>query len=224
MIEASCYYIHYRHYTSSKLITFIRYDEFMKIYLNDNKPVILYYNDILNDEKLFQYYFISLILTKDKTKVYKLTSLIDDDDYDSLNNIKNKELLTIIAHYDWKRMHYITNIRDTILFKKDPFKKNKPKRVSSDKKIRKFIKKFNEFYEFNKESNTHYFPNEPDNLDLFDSYLYKEFIADLDEIECDIERELNFIYKIKKIALLLGSEYKIPIDIVRKINIMYDYV
>lgn len=192
--QASCYYIHRNRFTD--YITFVRFDEFVYVYVHTNKPVIIYLEDIFNDPKLYNYYLLSLLLTEDPNKL-----------------VKDNNRWNISAYKDWKRMYISEKYECLFEFKRNIFNKQKPKRISSDKKIRKLYNRLDKFYEDNDKNNNYYFPYIPELENIFDDYLYKQIIYELDDIEYSIilqEEEL------KKYTLLYSSNI-LPIELVRKI-------
>ena len=122
----SGYSLHFRRDEVNMI--FVKYDNnLVKVYINDIKPVIITYEEIVNNPELFEYYMISVINTEN---IYKL----DKDE-------ENKWCLS--ARIDNKRMFY-THYYDVIYsFKRNPLKQQEPKRISSEKKIKKFYKHFN---------------------------------------------------------------------------------
>ena len=129
MTSISCYYIHFNRNKIN--IVFIKYEKFFKILLGE-KSIILSLSQFLSFDELFQTYIISLLLTKDTSKI----------DYNIINNKKYYGVSTIKY---WKCL-YLTSYYDMILLEKsvnrNPLNTCEPKRSTSIKKINKFMKSF----------------------------------------------------------------------------------
>lgn len=134
MASISCFYVHYNRDPIN--IIFVKYQNFIKIYLND-KSVILTIQQLVSIQNLFQIYLISLLLTED-------TSTISID----IENYRNIYGVSAIRY--WKNISLMNNY-EVIMLEKSPYKNplnsNEPKRSTSLKKINKFLKKFNRYYD-----------------------------------------------------------------------------
>jgi len=134
MASISCFYVHYNRDPIN--IIFVKYQNFIKIYLND-KSVILTIQQLVSIQNLFQIYLISLLLTED-------TSTISID----IENYRNIYGVSAIRY--WKNISLMNNY-EVIMLEKSPYKNplnsNEPKRSTSLKKINKFLKKFNKYYD-----------------------------------------------------------------------------
>lgn len=129
MVEISCFYIYY---TSKPInFTFITFENYVRIILND-KSIILEKKELAVNKILFQFYILSLLCTKDTTKINKNY----DKRYKSI-------VYSISTRKYWKNLYY-TNEYDYInILSKDPFKCQEPKRQCGMKKYRKFMKHLN---------------------------------------------------------------------------------
>ena len=135
MVSISCFYVHYNYDPIN--IIFVKFENFIKIYLND-KSIILTIKQLVSIKKLFQIYLLSLLLTEDTSKIS-----IDVENYRNI-------------YYGVSTIKYWKNIRLTdyyqiILLEKSPYKNplnaTEPKRSTSLKKINKFMRKFNKYYD-----------------------------------------------------------------------------
>lgn len=129
MVEISCFYIYY----TSKPINFIfiTYENYVRIILND-KSIILEKKELAVNKILFQFYILSLLCTKDTSKITK--------DY----NRRYKNIVySISTRKYWKCMYYTNEYDNINILSKDPFKTQEPKRQSSAKKYRKLMKQLN---------------------------------------------------------------------------------
>lgn len=195
-VEISCYAIHYSRWTSTLL--FIRYDNVVEVSIDESKCYIMNISEILNNEKLYQYYLLSLILSEDGLKY-------DNDD----------EKFYLEVKVNWKRMHY--NSYDIVAeFSENPLLREKPIALSSLKRMKNFWKKFDEFVKDNYGSSNFYYPHLPANLDILDDYLWKTIIYDMIIIQ-----KTNILYKKREIIcktckkIFIG--YNISDDISNKI-------
>jgi hypothetical protein len=108
-------------------ITFIKYDNYIKVIFN-SRSVILNDQQLISNYDLFQIYLLSLVLTED-------TSII-------INNKNTYGIYTKI----WENFHLSSSYKLIKLEKmahKNPFNSNEPKRLTSSKKINKFMWIFN---------------------------------------------------------------------------------
>ena len=122
----SCFYIN--SYRQPINITFIKYEDYFKILFLNNKPIIISIQQFMKIPKLFEWYILSLVATYD-------------------NNIIKKNNEYGILTQEYSKDEYFTSSYDLIYLekhsKKNPLKSQKPKRQSSVKKIKKFIKAYN---------------------------------------------------------------------------------
>lgn len=202
LIQASCYFIHRNR--GYPRIVFIRFDDMVRIYFNNDKPIVIKIEDILNNKELYEYYLVSLLLTENPNELY-----YNKDDI-------NDKSLYISSIKDWKRMHYNNDYENNFRVKKNIFLQEKPKRVSSNKKLRKFKKKFNEFIHDYYYPNTFYYIYENPDLGLLDDYIYKEIESELEEIECAISFQIKE-KKRKNVIINLCYKYNIPNELIEKI-------
>jgi len=126
MVEISCYYNHYNR--APILLVFIKYNNFMKIKIDNNKPIILDLNTFMEIPLLFEFYILSLLCTKNYT----------DITYDN-----NEHTYKIQSIKYWKHL-YFNNHYDmiSIYYKRNPLNMQEPKRQTSSKKINKFVFQF----------------------------------------------------------------------------------
>ena len=127
MVSISCFYNHYNREPIN--ITFIKYNSYFKVILN-NISIIITTEMLISNEKLFQMYIISLLCTED-------TSIISykNNKY-GVNTIKYWKYICFNDYYDFIELFFN---------KKNPLNTIEPKRASSSKKIRKFEKLFNKY-------------------------------------------------------------------------------
>jgi len=132
--------------------------------------------------RLFDFYILSLILVEDAHQFYKI-----DDNYCSK---------TI---YLWERLYLTKDYRYVYIHHKNLLNKRQPKRETSNKKIKKFIKFFNNLFE----------NDEP--ITLIEKYL--------NAIITPAENELNEgLHKNNTIQLLTGIKNKYGEDIYDQIR------
>jgi hypothetical protein len=134
MASISCFYVHYNRDPIN--IIFVKYQNFIKIYLND-KSVILTIQQLVSIRNLFQIYLVSLLLTEDTSRIS-----IDIENYRNIYGVST-------IRY-WKNIGLTSNY-EVIMLEKSPFKNplnaDEPKRSTSLKKIKKFLKMFNKYYD-----------------------------------------------------------------------------
>jgi hypothetical protein len=134
MISISCFYNHYNYKPLN--FTFIRYESYVRAYIN-SKVVVLTYEQLVSNVKLFQMYKLSLLCTDDSSKAYKP---IEDNPLGEYG---------VYTQRYWKHFEFTTE-HTFVIFPRSNYKKPKnpvnmiePKRASSEKKVRKFMKLFN---------------------------------------------------------------------------------
>ena len=180
MPEISCYYVHYR--LASEYITFITYENYIIVRINEYKMITLSNETFMKITRLFDFYILSLILVEDAQQFYKI-----DDNYC---------LMTI---YLWERLYLTKDYRYVYIHHKNLLNKRQPKRETSNKKIKKFIKFFNNLFE----------NDEP--ITLIEKYL--------NAIITPAENELNEgLHKNNTIQLLTGIKKKYSEDIYDQIR------
>jgi hypothetical protein len=112
---------------------FIQFEQFIKINLNDNlndKSVILTNEQLVSNSTLFQIFKLSLLCTEDNTRI-------------QISTINGFIIYGIYSRWYWKYSNFINYYRFTELYNtntRNPLHAQEPKRASSNKKIRKFIK------------------------------------------------------------------------------------
>lgn len=127
----SCFYIYY---TSNPIqFIFIRYENYMKIILN-SKSIIISNNRLIENKILFQIYILSLLCTKDTSKLDK-----------NYNERFKKYIYSMLVKKYWKCVYYTYEYEYIEILLKDPFISKEPKRESSSKKLKKFMKIFNSY-------------------------------------------------------------------------------
>lgn len=134
MASISCFYVHYNRDPIN--IIFVKYENFIKIFLNE-KSVILTIQQLISIQSLFKIYLISLLLTEDTSKIS-----IDIEHYRNIYGVST-------IRY-WKNIHLMDEYEVVFLEKssyKNPLNAVEPKRSTSLKKIKKFLKKFNNYYD-----------------------------------------------------------------------------
>ena len=135
MTTVSCFY--YRLWRRQQFnFTFIKFEKFVKIIL-DRKVVILTNKELVSNPELFKIFLLSLLLTENTSKV------------DSV--INNNKIIYGITSFQ-----YLNSSQPKLEMRFNEFEKSKnknplnaraPIRTSSDKKIRKFFKSFDKFYD-----------------------------------------------------------------------------
>jgi hypothetical protein len=116
-------------------MTFIQFENYINVILNNNERSIILSNKQLAENKiLFQIFILSLLCTKD-------TSNIDS------NYIKKykKVIYTITTRTYWKNIYYKNEYDNIEILSKNPLNLQEPKRESSLKKNRKFMKLLNTY-------------------------------------------------------------------------------
>ena len=134
MTSISCFYVHFNRDPIN--IIFVKYENFIKIFLND-KSVILTIQQLIYIKNLFKIYLLSLLLTEDTSKI--------SFDVEHYRNIYGVSALKY-----WKNLRLTTQYEIVFLEKsrhKNPLNANEPKRSTSLKKIHKFMRMFNNYYD-----------------------------------------------------------------------------
>ena len=133
MVSVSCFHIHY---TSNPFkIIFIKFENYINVILNNNERSIILSNKQLAENKiLFQIFILSLLCTKDTSKIN--TNYIEK---------YKKVLYTITTRTYWKNRYYKNDYDNIEIYDKNPLNLQEPKRESSLKKNRKFMKLLNTY-------------------------------------------------------------------------------
>jgi hypothetical protein len=183
MTEISCF----NHHNLSDPVTFIfyKYEKYIRICLN-NKTIILSLSQLAFYKDLFNYYLISLLVTEDTKKiiVYKYYS-------------ENKTYQGIYTMRYWKDIRLLDTYQIIKIEKPKLIKSQEPKRSTSSKKIRKFMRNF-ELYKNEVIKNP---------IDIFNEFYMNE--------TQDIYR--NYEYE-KKIEILLNIRHTFGYDIYSSIR------
>ncbi len=190
MPTISCIYVHYNREPLN--ITFIKFNNFIKVIFN-NKSVILTFSQLMYYREFFEYYLISLLLTKDSTKI-------------DVEIVDNKPVYGVSTIRYWKNL-YLTNDYKVIPLEKsshrNPLNAAEPKRSTSINKIYKFMKKFYIYY-----NNDHIiYP-----VDLLNEYYFME---STDIIEY-FNRYIEYNKKIEMLAVILHNYGRDVYNSVRK--------
>lgn len=128
MVSISCFYNHYNRTPYN--FTFIQFDKYVKVIIN-YRAIILTYDMLISNKKLFEFFILSLLCTKDTETI----SIIDN------------KYGVITQHY-WKHLRFTDYYEYEILSKsyhRSPLNAKEPTRISSSKKIKKFNKLFNTY-------------------------------------------------------------------------------
>jgi hypothetical protein len=118
---------------------FIEFDNFFKVIIN-NKKIVLTKQELTLNSRLFQIYLISLLLTED---IIIIDKIMFDKSY--IYGIRSRWY--IYNNINFQKVKF-TIMR--IFLNRNPLNASSPKRSSSPKKIRKFIKLIDKFYKNNK--------------------------------------------------------------------------
>jgi len=123
MVEVSCVYFDYNYKQEPIIFTFIKYEKFIKIILQDRK-IILEIKNLKNNKILFNLYILSILITNNISKNCEISSFygIYGDDFNFIEFEK--------------------------IWIKNPFLSQEPKRETSMKKQKKFIKMINNYYDY----------------------------------------------------------------------------
>jgi hypothetical protein len=132
MPSISCFY-HRLFYQDPNKIIFVKFENFVKIIFK-NKCIILTNSDLTSNQRLFELFLLSLLVTKDTSKINSM--------------VANDKIIYGVETMKYERSRFaddykiikISNVR------RNPLNAAEPKRASGDKKFRKFIKLFNEVY------------------------------------------------------------------------------
>ena len=132
MVFISCFYVHYNRHQVN--FTFVRFEKFVKVILN-SRSIIFTNEQLVSSIKLFQIYKLSLLCTEDTSTIQVERECIIRDRIVNIYGVSTKK--------NWKLMRF-TNDYDFIplekSFIKNPLNMKEPKRATSMKKVRKFLK------------------------------------------------------------------------------------
>lgn len=129
MVEISCFYIYYE--IEPVNFTFIKYDKFMKIILQDRMMVIAI--EKLKDYKmLFQFYTLSLLTSEDIEKVSRVGN--------AYGVYTKQQWEDCFVYSDFKFTRFTKG------FLKNPLCSQEPKRETSFKKQKKLLKVVDNYY------------------------------------------------------------------------------
>lgn len=134
MIEISCFYIHYNREPVN--FTFIKYEKYMRIYVNEKKMVIEI-DKLKNYPDLLNLYILSLLCTDDPSQI---ENYYDVDFHEYVYGIMTEKY--------WKCLYftvYSDIIRLEINYFNNPFLSKEPTRETSLKKQKKIIKKVHNY-------------------------------------------------------------------------------
>lgn len=180
MVKISCFHNHYNRQPVNFI--FIQFEHFIKVNLND-RSVILTNEQLVSNYKLFQMFKLSLLCTED-------TSIIQ------ISYMNGSIIYGISTQWYWKYIRFTNYYRFIELFNtngRNPLHTQEPKRTSSNKKIRKFLKSFNFCIDLRIKD-----PN-----DLIHEYYSNELLVLIDYFNRYIEhnknnRQIKMLTQIKK--------------------------
>ena len=137
MPSISCFY-HSIFSRPPYILTFIQFEKFIKVFLNA-RSVILTNEELASNPLLFQIFILSLLLTEDTSKINSFVDAFDGKRKYGITTMRHRKCIR------YPEYHEFTELQKSIT--KNPLKTSEPKRQSGDKKVRKFFKFFNSFYE-----------------------------------------------------------------------------
>lgn len=135
MTEFSCFYIHYNRNPVN--FTFIKYEKFMKIMLQD-RTIVIEFQNLKNYKILFDFYILSLLCTENTSKI---DYMYDEMDETIIYGISTEKI--------WKYLYFYGKYDNIILEKKrckNPLLSKEPKKETSLRKIKKVIKMIDNYY------------------------------------------------------------------------------
>jgi len=119
-------------------LIFIQFEKYIKVSIN-SRTVIFMNEELASHKGLFQLFVLSLLLTEDTSTV---SSVMDK------KRVKLNYGVATLRHWDKSRIaDYYGFVPLEKSIAKNPLNAMEPKRASSDKKMRKFFKLFNLFWE-----------------------------------------------------------------------------
>ena len=177
----SCFYNHcvFQPYN----IIFIEFEKFVKVIFK-HKAFILKKEDLVSNTRLFQVFMLSLVLTKDTSKVHY-----------GIDKFTQKIIYGQLTIWYWKNLRTADYHRFAELEKsssKNPLKASEPKRSSSAKKVRKFFKAFNKAFGDNRIK---------DPIEIFNEFFEEETAEIFDYFNRYIEHER----KIEMLSVVLHN-------------------
>ena len=191
----SCFYVH-RNYLPTNF-TFIRFEKFVKVILN-SRAVIMTFEQLAGNFKLFKIYKLSLLLTTDTSQIASSADVA----------VNGKLMYGVITQQYWKSIR-LSSYDELTLLEKAPFRNplnaSEPKRESSGKKLNKFQKLFDRI--------------ETEGLFKAPDVILAEFI----EMEAGdalryFRRHIRKIEHEKKITMLSGILHKYGRDVYHCVN------
>ena len=170
MPSISCFF-HRLFFRPPYVLTFIQFEKFIKVSLN-SKSIILTNAELVSNKRLFQIFILSLLLTKDTSKIDLVIDACDGLHNYGVATMKHWGALKLPYCYDFIQLEKSS--------KKNPLNASEPKRASGDKKCKKFFKSFHTFYE-----------NEmiKDTLIIFEEFFYVQMVDMFDYFDRYIEHE-----------------------------------
>lgn len=126
MAEISCIYSSTRY--DEILMIFVKFSRFITIHLYGCKKITMNFEDFIKNSMLYDLYIISLLLTEDTKKLE--TTDFNNKYYLNVSSLNN------FNYYEKPYLPIDIGCKNLLL-------KNHPKRVTTSKKLRKFIKHLN---------------------------------------------------------------------------------
>jgi hypothetical protein len=185
MVSVSCFYCHYN--IDPVNFTFIQYKNFIKVCLN-KRVVILTNEQLVSNHQLFQIFKLSLLCTRNSSNVQ-----MEQDIYGVFTTMYWKNL-RFTNYYNFIELEK-SNCRSP----KNPLNTLEPKRSSSVKKLRKFMKLFNKYITKIKNPN-----------DLICEYLIKN---DFDELMEYFTKYINYNKNNPQINILSRILHNYGVDV-----------
>lgn len=133
MIEISCLYLDYNVEHVPLIFIFIKYEKFMKIFLQE-KEVVIAIENLKNFEMLFDFYILSLLCVNDDCTSTNYDSYV----FHGISTHKYEN-----EYHSYRDYHLVEFVNDWM---KNPFLSQEPKRETSAKKINKLLKIIYNFY------------------------------------------------------------------------------
>jgi len=179
-IEVSCVYFDYNYKQEPIIFIFIKYDRFIKIkYGNENKSIIIKIENLKKNKLLFNFYILSILITNNISKNYEISSFYGICSYDKYNFVDFEKTWLKISNYD-----KFSFIEFEKIWVKNHFLSQEPKKETSIKKQKKFIKMINNYYDYGDITDPIYLIN------IFQEFLLNKYTNEIKKI---IEYE-NKIY------------------------------
>jgi hypothetical protein len=134
MVNISSFYCHYK--TDPIKFTFIQYENYIKVLLN-KRQIILTNMQLVSNPELFQFFKLSLLCTENTSRIY----------FDRISTPNGRiSIYGTFTQTFWKNKSYTDNY-SFVKFEKsprNPLLSKEPNRSSGEKKIKKFMKLFEE--------------------------------------------------------------------------------